>query len=251
MAGLSATYVDADTFTVSGDRTTTFVVGRRVKADCGVDGYKFGTIETRSYDSTSNETTVNLTAASDDLTSNLNVVWYGIVGGGASDQSIPIHSHDGSEGSGGAQTILQVDRANITNVVTTTTVIDEASTPTSTSGAAFGSNAITLKKSNSTVRVQCIIPCDNDNDSGRTIAVISRSTTVLATSGAMAKKEGYRLIVFDFYDTPGSVGPHTYSIRVGVSQNTGYFNRTTSDATPYGGTAFVNNCWLTLTEIAA
>jgi len=101
-AGLSATFVDADTFTVAGDLTTTFVVGRRIKADCGVDGYKFGTITSSSFGG--GVTTVNLTAASDDLTSNLDVVWYGIVGGGADDQSIPIHSHDGSEGSGGEVT---------------------------------------------------------------------------------------------------------------------------------------------------
>ena len=250
MAGLSATYVDADTFTVAGDLTTTFVVGRRVKADCGVDGYKFGTILSRSFGG--GVTTVNLTAASDNLTSNLNVVWYGIVGGGASDQSIPIHSHDGTEGSGGeiASPILQIDRANITNVVETTTVIAESATPTSTSGVAFGSNAITLIESDSIIRVQLLIPYANDNDSGRGVAVISRSTTVLAVSAFLGKKEGLSMIAFDFYDTPGA-GTHTYAVRVGVSTNTGRFNRTVGDATPYGGTLVTNNCWLTLTEIAA
>lgn len=97
--GLDATFIDATCFSIAEDRTQTFIVGRRVKADCGVDGYKFGTIASSVLDGTS--TTVCLTAASDDLTSNLNVVWYGIVGGGADDQSMPIHSHDGSEGSGG------------------------------------------------------------------------------------------------------------------------------------------------------
>ena len=67
MAGLAATYVDADTFTVSTDLTLTFSVGRRVKANCGVDGYKFGTIESSSFGG--GVTTVNLTTASDDLTS--------------------------------------------------------------------------------------------------------------------------------------------------------------------------------------
>jgi hypothetical protein len=98
--GLNATFIDATCFTVALDRTLTFVVGRRVKADCGVDGYKFGTIASSVFDGT-NSTTVCLTSTSDDLTSNLDVVWYGIVGGGAYDQSIPVHSHDGSEGSGG------------------------------------------------------------------------------------------------------------------------------------------------------
>jgi len=98
--GLDATFIDATCFSVALDRTQTFVVGRRVKADCGVDGYKFGTIASSVFDSTN--TIVCLTAASDDLTSNLNVVWYGIVGGGANDQSMPIHTHDGDEGSGGS-----------------------------------------------------------------------------------------------------------------------------------------------------
>lgn len=147
--------------------------------------------------------------------------------------------------------ILQVDRANLTNVVTTTTTILEATTPTSTSGVAFGSNSITLQKSDSTVRVQIAIPYANDNDAGRGVALIHRGTTVLAVSAFLGKKDGLGCIVFDFYETPGSVGPHTYSIRVGVSTNTGQFNRSTGDATPYGGTLLTNNCWLTLTEIAA
>jgi hypothetical protein len=465
MAGLSATYIDATCFSVVGDLTNTFVVGRRVKVDCGVDGYKFGTIESSIVDGTT--TVVCLSATSDDLTANITQVWYGIVSEGVTG-SVPIHSHDGAEGSGGlveccredelasvqarrttnfsvpssfgtkitydttdiendasvvehsattsritfkepglylvgytlngvqysadASTethlegrvllnnttpipssvthdgnyysltgntsedtfvecsflydfqagdyievqvwsqnlrvvtgftatitedvifwaikqegskgeqgptgsgsninvyddgvlvsgspfsalnfigvdttasatisggvdieippgvVLQVDTTNITRVLQTNTVIDEATTPTSSSGVVFGANEITLTRSDSKVRVQLIIPCDNDNDAGDCIALIHRGTTVLAVAGALNKKEGMRQIVFDFYDTPGSVGPHTYSVRVGVSSNTGSFNRTDGDATPFGGTLFTNNCWLTLTEIAA
>ena len=76
MAGLAATYVDPDTFTVVGDLTSTFSVGRRVKANCGVDGFKFGTIESSSFGG--GVTTVNLTSGSDNLTSNLTEVWYGM-----------------------------------------------------------------------------------------------------------------------------------------------------------------------------
>lgn len=206
MAALSATYVDADTFTVSGDLTTTFVVGRRVKCDCGVDGYKFGTITSRSFGA--GVTTVNLTAASDNLTSNLTGVWYGIVGGGASDQSIPIHSHDGSEGSGGEvpSLVKQVVRQNITSVVSTTTVISESSTPTSTSGVAFGSGlAITLTDAGHKVRVQFTVGSDADNDSADSVVLIHRGTTVLAVAGLTAKKEGLRQITFDFWEDRKSV----------------------------------------------
>ena len=251
MAGLTATYVDPDTFTVVGDLTTTFVVGRRVKCNCGVDGYKFGTITSRSFGG--GVTTVNLSSGSDNLTSNLTEAWYGIVGGGDTDQSIPIHSHDGSEGSGGevVSPILQIDRVNITNTLITTSVISEAVSATSGSGVAFGSNAITLLESDSTVRVQMLIPYANDNDAGRGIAVVSRSTTVLAVAAFLGKKEGLAAISIDFYDTPGSVGPHTYAVRVGVSTNTGYFNRSKLQFAPYGLPYVRNNCWLTLTEIAA
>lgn len=64
-----ATWVDADTFTVVGDQTSIFAVNRRVKCNCGVDGYKYGVVESSSYSSPN--TTVNLTIASDNLTSNL------------------------------------------------------------------------------------------------------------------------------------------------------------------------------------
>ena len=98
MAGLAASYIDVDTFTVSGDLTATFNVGRRVKADCGVDGIKYGTVLSSSFSSV---TTVNLSAASDNLTGNLTEVWFGIVGADDGSQSMPDHSHDGTEGAGG------------------------------------------------------------------------------------------------------------------------------------------------------
>ena len=44
-----ATYVSSTTFTVSGDATDTFLVGVRVRCDCGTDGYKYGSVVSRSY----------------------------------------------------------------------------------------------------------------------------------------------------------------------------------------------------------
>jgi hypothetical protein len=100
MAGLNIQYIDTDTFAISGgDYTNTFIQGRRVKLNCGVDGYAFGTIESAYVSGGS--TYVDLTSTSDPLSASCNECWYGIVGGGAEDQSMPIHSHDGSEGSGG------------------------------------------------------------------------------------------------------------------------------------------------------
>ena len=96
--GITATYVSPSGFTVLTDRTFEFSEGRRVKADCGVDGYKFGTITSSSYGAP--DTTVNLTESSDNLTSNLTEVFYGIVSEGLSG-SVPSHAHNDNEGGGG------------------------------------------------------------------------------------------------------------------------------------------------------
>jgi hypothetical protein len=69
---LAATYVDADSFTVAGDKTALFSVGQFLLANCGVDGQKGCWVASRTY-STPN-TTINLTAVSADLTSNLATV---------------------------------------------------------------------------------------------------------------------------------------------------------------------------------
>ena len=94
----TATYVNATTFTVVDNYVSIFDVGRRVKCDCGADGLKYGTVESRSYSAPN--TTIVLTAASDDLTNGLVTVLVGEVGVGT-DQSTPVHPHDGTEGSGG------------------------------------------------------------------------------------------------------------------------------------------------------
>jgi hypothetical protein len=95
---INVVYISENSFTVLTDLTSSLMIGRRVKADCGIDSYKYGTISGSSYSSPN--TTVILTAASNDLTPNLVSVEYGIIGKG-SDQSMPEHIHDGSEGAGG------------------------------------------------------------------------------------------------------------------------------------------------------
>jgi len=72
---MNASYVSATQFTVAGDQTDLFTTGRRVRGDCGVDGYKYGTVSNSSYSDPN--TTVTLEESV--LTSNLTVVHYGIV----------------------------------------------------------------------------------------------------------------------------------------------------------------------------
>ena len=74
MEGIEATYVDVDIFKIQGNLTDVLPVGKKIKADCGIDGFKFGVVTTSVFDG--NETTIDLTPASDDLTSNLIEVWY-------------------------------------------------------------------------------------------------------------------------------------------------------------------------------
>ena len=87
---LAATYVDADTFTVSGDYTADFVINRKIRANCGVDGYKYTVVLSSSYSAPN--TTVNLTADSDDLTANLTEVDWSVVKPGTAG-NIPLHAH--------------------------------------------------------------------------------------------------------------------------------------------------------------
>ncbi len=71
----SPSYVDADTFTVAGDHTSGeggFDEGRALRMDCGVDGVRYGAVESASYSNP--DTTVNLDAASDAITANLEEV---------------------------------------------------------------------------------------------------------------------------------------------------------------------------------
>jgi hypothetical protein len=172
--GLSATYVDADTFTVAGNLTTTFVVGRRIKADCGVDGYKFGTISASSFGG--GVTTVDLTAASDDLTANLDVVWYGVVGGGATDQSIPIHTHDGSEGSGGSVTDADAIHDNASGEIN---AIASKATPVDADIVIIEDSAASYAKKKATLNTTSPNAI-HDDTSGEINAITSKATPVAA-----------------------------------------------------------------------
>lgn len=103
---IAATYVDADTFTVVGDQTVEFHAGRRVKMEGGE--VRYGTIATAVFTTL---TTINLTAASDDVHASITGVLYGIISGKEDDCSMPIHTHDGDEGSGGSIAYEPADAA--------------------------------------------------------------------------------------------------------------------------------------------
>lgn len=148
--------------------------------------------------------------------------------------------------------IVQIVRKNVSTSTSGSPTIAETSTPTSTSGTALDSQAITLSSASNIVRVQCRIACSTDNDSGVPTILLHRGTTVLAVWASSMKKDFASFVDGEFYEVPGSVGPHTYSIRYGSRNgDTIYINQTKATTTPYGGTLFANGSWLTLTEIAA
>lgn len=75
MTGIEATYSSSNSFTISGNLTDVFILNRKIKADCGSDGFKFGRIQSSSY--ANGVTTVTLIQTdTDDLTENLFQVWY-------------------------------------------------------------------------------------------------------------------------------------------------------------------------------
>lgn len=82
------------TFTVVGDYEDTFVHGRRVKAYCGTDGYKYGTVQetTYPYDTTKSLVTLE-TNSSDQLTANMvEIAWSKVKPGLEGNQSPKIQS---------------------------------------------------------------------------------------------------------------------------------------------------------------
>jgi len=87
---ISATFVDADTFTVVGDKTANFVANRRIICDCGVDGYKYPVVLSSAWGDPN--TTIELTADSDEITANLTSVEWSVVLAGATG-NLPLHGH--------------------------------------------------------------------------------------------------------------------------------------------------------------
>jgi hypothetical protein len=118
---MQVTYVATNQFNVSGDKTGEFQPGRRIKADCGVDGIKYSTVQSSSYSSPFTTVTI----AESVLTATLTDVLYGIINVGE-EGSFPEHIHSSSEGQGG-----QIDFANLTN----NAFINISDTPATYSGA--------------------------------------------------------------------------------------------------------------------
>ena len=92
---MQAIYVSANQFRIGTDKTSEFLAGRRIRANCG-GSYKYSTVQSSIYSDPDTIVTIEESI----LTSNLTEVHYGIVNIGEQG-SFPKHSHDGNEGTGG------------------------------------------------------------------------------------------------------------------------------------------------------
>ena len=74
MVGIEAVYIDSVTFSITNNLTDVLIKGRRIKADCGNDGFKFGRVLSSSF--VDGVTIVVLTDTSGSLNENLVQIWY-------------------------------------------------------------------------------------------------------------------------------------------------------------------------------
>ena len=76
--GINALFQNIHKFSIGGNLTDIFIKDRKVKTDCGDDGFKFGKVKSSTWLSTSGGITmVDLcNDDSDHLTSKLETVWY-------------------------------------------------------------------------------------------------------------------------------------------------------------------------------
>lgn len=75
-SGINAIFINTEKFSVETNLTDVLVEGRKIKAECGDDGIKYGCISTSSFVPSAGVTKVTLSSECDDLTSNLTHIWY-------------------------------------------------------------------------------------------------------------------------------------------------------------------------------
>jgi hypothetical protein len=150
----------------------------------------------------------------------------GDVGGGASQVSRGDHVHPQSE--------LAFVRASVSAQSGTTSLPNNNNAPTTSNGTQIFSQAITLDAASNEVRVEAALQAEvnaNNGDYGAVGIAVFRGSTCIGGSMALYNTkdpgEGYGPLAVNIVDAPGSVGPHTYSVRVGsIGSGTWYIART-------------------------
>jgi len=213
MQGFTATYINANSFSLVGDMTTEFSADRRTKANCGSDGYKYGTIASSSYSSPN--TTVVINASGDDLTDKLVRVFYGEQSSGNTG-TIPTHLHDGTEGEGGDIDASAHDIADHGDTSATGTELDTLT-----------DNSI----ANTLHRHSELVASDGSPDPALSIG----TTGTIATNGSAIELNslgsGNRFAYIDFVgdDAYTDYGLRIIRSNTGENTNTGFYHRGTGD----------------------
>lgn len=157
---MDAIYISNNSFKVLSDKTSEFISGRRLKLNCGVDGTIYATVITSSL--SGSETIV--TIKDGNITPNLIDVLYGVVSPGITG-SVPEHTHNGDEGSGG-----QISFAS--------SFLDLTDTPTTYSGSKY------LRTTSSGIE---FVDIEIDNSVDTFLSLADTPTTYSGLSGKYLK----------------------------------------------------------------
>lgn len=130
----------------------------------------------------------------------------------------------GVERAVGAQGSYGYNESNTYQAISTSIPLDDT-LPTSSEGTSILSTAVTLQNASSPVKVRAVVPLFSAANTNSVVALFRGSVCIGASWQSHGASTGFgrETVVIDVEDNPGSVGPHTYSVRVGGS-STVYIN---------------------------
>lgn len=130
---------------------------------------------------------------------------------------------------GGGERIVQIQTNTIASFAGTTTIPLDTSTPQITEGTQIWSQAITLSQSTNSIRIRNSFMVAGSKANMIVIVSIFRDSVCIGSSVvSIPGNDKPTTVALEIYNAPGSIGPFTYSCRVGKEpgQGTWYVNRT-------------------------
>jgi hypothetical protein len=145
----------------------------------------------------------------------------------------------------------------IDQIDSTTLKIDEDTNVSATDGLLLSSMMTTLQDAANRVKIEARVSYDmSANNRGARLMIVRDGTIIGIAADQIAEKDVGDYLQIEVWDTPGTVGPHTYEVRAGVETSGGYtlyINQLDGDATPFGtaAPAFRNVSFCQITEFTA
>lgn len=131
-----------------------------------------------------------------------------------------------------------------------TTFPDDDTAPASGEGTQLATQAITLAAAANKVRVSGLVFVGGSTSGADAVVAVFRGTTNILSVGPVRNGVGAlggSAVAINCIDAPGSVGPHTYSLRIGlVNSSAGTWTAGTTSTARFGDTQALNT--VTLTE---